>query len=198
MSETAVKVYEKRSYFRGHFSFEVRYRVLSPEAYHAIKQADATIADPKSRKLKFGTGKTDIQNIGNAVNDELVDFLQNMDEKVKLILTLLTDKDASQELIHEGLGVNLSASGMKMITDEPVETKQVLHASIILSKVPCIQFDVFGKIIRTEPVAAAGKTVYHVGVQFKDLDASEKDDIISCVFQKERQATRKQKMKDQS
>jgi c-di-GMP-binding flagellar brake protein YcgR len=54
--------------------------------------------------------------------------------------------------------------------------------------------DVFGEVIRAEPIDQGGKTVYQLGVKFLDLDINDREKIIACVFQKQRETIRRQKI----
>lgn len=198
MLNKGAKVDEKRSWVRGTFPYKVKFRILSHEQYETFKKPDSLSLYQKRKRIKLEVNSADIKEIENSHSTGLVNFLLYLDEKLELILSLLAGKDGSSEYVQHGVGLNISASGMKIMVDSPVESKQKIHANIILSSIPFVCFDAFGEIVTVKPVNEEGKIVYHLGVKFIDLDSNDREEIIACVIQKERKAIRKSKLSDLS
>ena len=85
---------------------------------------------------------------------------------------------------------------MKMRVPGPLEKGQLLCANLLLSRVPFVRVRVFGEVMNATPSGEETETCYDVGVQFLDLDVEERERIIACVFQRQREALRKRKGKN--
>ncbi|MBW2616532.1 MAG: PilZ domain-containing protein [Deltaproteobacteria bacterium] len=182
---------EQRSFVRANLSFKVKFRVITREEYETIKEAGDQIQSPDEKGLIFDSTDTDSRLNGIAANQCFVDFLFHIDEKLDRILAVLAKDEPDIAHFSHGAGVNIGGSGMKMVVDIPVEPGQIIHTNLVLSKFPPIFMDVFGEVIRAEPLNEDGKTVYQLGIKFLDLDINDREKIIACVFQRQRKAIRR-------
>jgi len=131
-----------------------------------------------------------------AVDASLVNFFFQIDEKLDQILKHLSQNQAKQTLPYQGVGLDISGSGMKIEIDRPVETGKIMHAKILLSKFPFVFIDVFGEILWVEPVEEGARALYYLGIKFFDLSPDHRERIISSVFQREREAIRNKRKGD--
>jgi hypothetical protein len=184
---------ERRSYIRGDFSFQVKFRIMSPDECRLRKRTSSEVTFLSEKKLKLEAVLDDSTGSTATVNASLVDFLVRMDEKLDQILSMLMDKEDPSRKYKEGLGVDISATGMGILTDMPVVPKQSIQADIILSRMPLIRLNVMGEIVQVIPATEDEKTMYHIGVRFVDLNANDKEKIIKCVLQNERAVIRERK-----
>jgi hypothetical protein len=187
---------ERRSYIRGDFSYKVKFRVMAANECRLEKIAGHPILLRDEKILKADAVPADSKEKDMPLNAALIDFLIQMDEKLDQILSALSDSDSRDRLFRECLGVDISASGMGIITDRPVESGQVIHANIILSRLPFVSMDVVGEIIQVTPVEGEDESTVHAGIRFLDLDPQDKEKIIKCVFQKERASIREKKLRE--
>ncbi|MCD4715560.1 MAG: PilZ domain-containing protein [Desulfobacterales bacterium] len=183
---------EQRSFVRASLSFKVKFKVLSQEEYDAIKETGDPIPSPDEKGLIFDSTDTEETFNGIAANQCLVDLLFQIDEKLDRILAVLSKDDPDISVFKQGSGVNIGGSGMKMVVDKPVEPGQIIHTNLVLSKFPPIFMDVFGEVIHADPVDEGGKTVYQLGIKFLDLDINDREKIIACVFQRQREIIRRE------
>ena len=126
-------------------------------------------------------------------NASLIDFLLQMDEKLDRILTLLSKEDACSGPSNKGMGTNISGSGMKIIVDKPVQIGQIIHTNFVLSRHPLVFINVFGEVVQVTPMDEGNGTIYALGIEFLDLNPNDRERIISCVFQRQREIIRKEK-----
>lgn len=186
---------ERRLYVRENFPFTVKFRVLTPDEYAKIKgvghqsmpgsEAGADIAD------------NDKSNAEITSNTCLIDFLLHMDEKLDRIVALLSEEGASEGLVNnQGTGVNISGAGLNMLVDKPLEPGQIIQTRFFLSRSPLVFMTVCGEVTWANPVDENGKTVYQLGITFLDLHPSDRERIIACVFQRQREALRRRKSQD--
>ena len=190
------KVKERRSYIRGDFSYSVKFRILSPDECELRKITGKQVSFSDQKQLKIATVLDDREDNTSTIPTGLSEFLIRMDGKLDQILSILTDNEDCNQQFQQGLGVDISATGMGIITDIPVVPKHTIQAKIILSKLPLICMDVIGEVIQVMPAAKKDKSMYHIGIQFLDLSSSDKEKLIKCVFQNERAAIRERKRKE--
>ncbi len=188
---------ERRSYVRGALSFNVKYKLVISEEYEDLKKFDRAIFSPLNKTQAFDVADTDIRT--DSVTDaSLINFLVQMDEKLDQILELLSQDRAVAVPFRQGVGDNISGSGMQLVIDEPVDCGQIVHSKFFLSKSPLVFMDVFGEVIRVTQVNKDDRTLYQAGVKFIDLNLADREKIITSVFQRQREAIRKRKDEEQS
>lgn len=188
---------ERRSYVRGALSFNVKYKLVTSEEYEDLKKFDRAIFSPLNKTQAFDVADTDIRT--DSVTDaSLINFLVQMDEKLDQILELLSQDRAVAVPFRQGVGDNISGSGMQLVIDEPVDCGQIVHSKFFLSKSPLVFMDVFGEVIRVTQVNKDDRTLYQAGVKFIDLNLADREKIITSVFQRQREAIRKRKDEEQS
>ena len=192
------KLKERRSYVRGDFSYSVKFRVMTPDECKLREMAGNKMSFFEQKTLKIASILDDSTDSANPIPDGLVEFLVRMDEKLDHILTLMTENENVKEEFKQGLGVDISATGMGIIADLPVVPKQTIQANIILSRLPLISLDVIGEVVQVMPATKDDKRMYHIGIRFLDLNAIDKEKIIKCVFQNERAAIRERKRQEKA
>ena len=183
---------ERRSYVRGNFSFKIKFNTMTLDEYEALLNSCES-------RFSFFQEKPDTAAEDNAQNDDtsidgsLMNYLVKIDEKLDLILELLTKDKESEGPFEQGIGVNISGSGMNIMVDQPIETGQIIHSKIYLSRMPMVFLDVFGEVVRSSAVNECGKILYSLGVKFLDLSVNDQERIIATVFKSQRGTLRKRK-----
>ncbi len=181
---------DQRSFVRANLSFKVRFKVLTRDEYEEVREPGNKFLSPDEKKLIFESNDADEKFNGIAANQCLVDFLFHIDEKLDLILAALSKDDPDIALFNEGAGVDIGASGMKILVDRPVDPGLFVHLNLILSRSPLTFIDVFGEVVRSEPVGELDNPLYKLGIKFLDLGINDREKIISCVFQRQREVIR--------
>ena len=184
---------ENRSFVRADMSFKVKFRVITEEEYEEIKKTRDQILSSDKKGLIFDGADTDNRFNDITANQCVMDFLFHMDEKLDRILAVLSKDKPDIVLFNQGVGVDIGGAGMKMTVDSPVEHGRIIQINLVLSKFPFTFIDVFGEVVRTEPVNEDGKNVYLLGIKFLDLDMNDREKIIARVFQRHREEIRSQK-----
>jgi hypothetical protein len=131
--------------------------------------------------------------VDTAVDPSLVNYLALIDEKLDLILEILAKDSEIEGLFNQGIGMNISGSGMNIMVDRPVESGQIIHSKFYLSKTPLVFMDIFGEVVRSTKVDECGKTMYSLGIKFLDISVNDQERIITSVFQRQRGVLRKRK-----
>ena len=184
---------ERRSYVRGDISFKVKFRVMTPEEYETVKGIDDQALSP-DKETGIDTSGTYKKVTEVTSNPYLIDFLLYMDEKLDQIMAILFKvRGVDKEPYSQGIGVNISGAGMKIIADRPAERGQIIHMNFVLSRCPLVFIGVFGEVINVAPMDKDGKTAYSLGMKFLNLKLKDSESIIACVFQRQREIIRKMK-----
>ena len=184
---------ERRAFHRGDFSFKVQYRIMHPDEGRLKAMAGKGAFRGGEKILKINDALADSNEKEAPLNAALIDFLMRMDEKLDQVLAALAENSNPDRPFRECQGIDISATGMGIITAHPVKTGQILEANISLSRLPLICMDVVCEVVQVAWIIEDDQNLLHAGVRFLDLDAQDKEKIIKCVFQYERASIREMK-----
>ena len=130
----------------------------------------------KSTMFKLIGEESDLEKFEN-INPE--DFIKNQ------------DIDFSEVEAKEIPGIvdDISAGGVKLITEHKLELKQLLDLD--LSFVGSQFTAVLGEVVRVDKVVKDNDKRYEVGVEFLGFGRSERDELMSWLFSKQRELRKK-------
>lgn len=176
---------EKRSFVRGNFSFTVKFKTMTKDEYEDLKKTNEAIFPTFEQEPCVDAEDREI-NAGHLASASLINHLVQIDEKLDLILELLSNNKTVKGLYGQGVGLNISGSGVNIMVNRPVEQGRVIHTKFYLSKFPIVYMDIFGEVVHVTRVDKDGRTQYKLGIKFLDLGMSDRERIISAVFQRHR------------
>ena len=180
---------ERRSYVRGNFSFKIKFRTMTPAEYEELDRSNDTISPQFQLTPGIVTGNK--KDADTAIDPTLISCLTLINEKLDLILELLDKDNNNINGFQNGLGTNISGSGMNIVVDSPLETGQIINTKFYLSKIPLVYMEIFGEVVHSTKVNECGKTQYSLGIKFLDLSVNDQERIIASVFQRQRKVLRK-------
>jgi len=187
---------ERRSYVRGEFPFKVRYTLLTRDEYQKLTETINHIPDSEET-IGSEIGDKNTWDAEMSLNPYLIDFLLKIDEKLDQILSRLsTEETETYYLAKQGVGTNISGSGMNMVISEPAKPGQIIHTHFVLSKIPLVYLDLFGEILWVTPNKDNDGKAFNLGIEFLDLKPADQERIIACVFQRQRKSLRQRKKKE--
>lgn len=186
---------ENRSYVRGDIFFKVKFTLFTRQEYENLERSKERHLSLSEHPQEQVFPDSDDPSV-SIPDDNLINFLIQMDEKLDQILLLLYKGEAKKEPFEEGVGINISGSGMNMIVDKPVEPGLVIHAKFFLTKAPFLFMEVFGEVVRAIRSEEKGEKNYQLGIEFLNLNENDKERIITAVFQHQRQTIRNNKSMD--
>ena len=129
-----------------------------------------------------------------SLNPCLIDLLLKIDEKLDQILARVSQEETTTDyLSRQGVGMNISGSGMNMVVSEQAQPGQIIHAHFVLSKAPLVYLDLFGEILWVTPTEDSDGKAFNLGIEFLDLEPADQERIIACVFQRQRKSLRQRK-----
>jgi hypothetical protein len=180
---------ERRSFVRGNFSFNVKFKTMTKDEYEYLKKTNEVIF-PTFKQEQGIDVKDREKNAGHPASASLINHLVQIDEKLDLILELLSNDNTVKELYGQGVGLNISGSGMNLMVNRSVEYGRVIHTKFYLSKFPLVYMDIFGEVVHVAQMDKDGQS-YRLGIRFLDLGINDRERIISSVFQRQRGDIRK-------
>ena len=183
---------ERRSYVRGNFSFKIKFKTMTSDEYEGLVRSNDEISS--HFQIEPGVNIADKKIAADtAIDPSLVNYLVLIDEKLDLILELLEKDNKIEGLFKQGLGMNISGSGMNIMVDQPVETGQIIHSKLYLSKIPLVFMEIFGEVVRSTRLDECGETLYSLGIKFLDISVNDQERIITSIFKRQRGVLRKRK-----
>ena len=181
---------ERRSFVRGNFSFNVKFKTMTKDEYEDLKKTNEAFFPPFKQEQGVDVNDREI-SAGHSASASLINHLVQIDEKLDLILELLSKDKTVKGVYSKGVGLNISGSGMNIMVDESVECGRIIHTKFYLSKFPLVYMDTFGEVMYVAQVDIDGRTHYKLGIEFLDLSINDRERIISSVFQRQRGCIRK-------
>lgn len=138
------------------------------------------------------SGLVEEENIsaGGGFDPNLIDFLIQIEDKLDRVLELLASREKKDENVFIGQGVDIGGGGMRMLCETAVKSGQILKISFRIFRYPVVSLQVFGKVVRVNPVQEDGQQGYEVAVEFLNLHEDYKEWIITYVFQRQRESIR--------
>ena len=176
---------ERRSFVRGNFSFNVKFKTMTKDEYEDLKKTNEAIFPTFKQEQGIDIKEREI-NGSHLDSASLINHLVQIDEKLDLILGLLSKDNNIESLYRQAVGLNISGSGMNIMVDRSVECGRVIHTKFYLSKFPLVYMDIFGEVVYVAPVDKDGRNHYKLGIKFLDLSINDRERIISSVFQRHR------------
>lgn len=169
----------KRGYFRVDDSFPIVLRKM--EGGRRVR---------KSRLFAgFGAEPPDLDLPDDSINPQLWKLLVDISAKLGAVLERLHLQDAGLAGA-ESVPVNVSASGVRVETDQPVAVGDTVEVKMILPLYPPAGVLAIGEVVRAEEVAGGRRKV---AVQFTDMDDDVRDVIIQYALKRQREIIRHEK-----
>ena len=109
------------------------------------------------------------------------------------ILDLLVKQDHSDPEVFIGQGLDISGSGMSIFCEKKLVAGDCLDLEFRVFRYPAVSLKVYAKVARVQEMIQEGKTGFRMALEFLDLEESEKEWIISYVFQVQRESIRKKR-----
>jgi len=187
---------ERRECVRARLGMEIQFLVLS-EAQYEEKRARGEVAGCRGCRIQpekwLPEGGDDRSKSVASVDQNVVDFLIHLEEKIDHVLELVSKNQEDGEMFQVGYGLNISGRGMRICYEKPVDVGRILDVRARMFRFPVVVLRLFGKVLRVKETTVDGRCWYEIALEFLDLDKDAEEWIISYVFQKQREAIRSAK-----
>ncbi|HWR68894.1 MAG TPA: PilZ domain-containing protein [Desulfomonilia bacterium] len=182
-----------RIYDRVYFS--AQWLCHSGEKAHVIPQALERIQANKLIIDSFLKGKYGYPGSDDAAILKDVPMSQGLWEvnrKLDLLIHMFLADDFKDLMNTAPRDVNISASGIRFISDRPYEMGDLVEIRLILPMVPLLFIRLVGEAIRQKNVTSTPQAIrYAVAVRFLRVDAEIREDIIRYLFRRQREVLRR-------
>ncbi len=139
------------------------------------------------------TGEGEDQAVGNLYGShiprELINFLQNLHEKVDMILGLLNRESIQAEFPIQAEVLEISGAGLQFISDEDFEVGEHVEMVLLLSQVPLRVVGLVGRIHRREECQGVPLWV----VEYTSIRNIDREKVVQFVFREQREQIRGKK-----
>lgn len=181
---------DRRNHLRVNTFLHLAYRSVDRKRYES---------DPEGLLFKvqeeMGMGESPFEAVSSeldpeTVNPKLLYLLENMNQKLDRILSLL---GAGQDAAFRGVvPVNISGSGLRFTAREKMEAGQLLAIRIVLPLSPPASVVFLAEVRR---VMEKEKGEYEIAVKFVAIDEADQEKIVHYSFKRMRESIRNRKYK---
>lgn len=198
---------EKRESARIHDSFSINYKAISKEDFEQKAPfyiSRRTAHRPVDMECKATTNPIDWYSLENDedYSSYLIKIFSYLDQKMNMILykqeeilKTLVPKQESKDKYKTGECIDISGSGIKLLTDEELKEDTILELCIEPLISPPIFIVALGKIINLCPASSKGKEGFEVSTEFIAINEDDRDELIKYTFQRQREWITSQKNK---
>jgi hypothetical protein len=117
--------------------------------------------------------------------------LWEINRKLDLLIHMMLAEEFRALMKTSPRDINLSASGIRFISEHSFEVGDILEIHLILPMVPLLFIGLVGEVIRQKIVTSTKAERYAVAVRFVRLENEAKEDIIRYLFRRQREVLRK-------
>ena len=117
--------------------------------------------------------------------------LWEVNRKLDLLIHMTLTADFRTLMQTSPAEVNISASGIRFITNHAYAEVDVLEVEMILPMVPLLFMRLAAEVIRVKPVTSYEVERFAVATRFLETDPGDKDDIIRYLFRRQREILRR-------
>jgi hypothetical protein len=114
-----------------------------------------------------------------------------INRKLDLLIHMVLAEEFRELMRTTPSDVNISASGVRFISETGYEMGDILEIHFILPMVPLLFIGLVGEVIRQKEVSCSKSGRFAVAARFIRVDAETKDDIIRYLFRRQREVLRK-------
>ncbi len=123
-----------------------------------------------------------------SISPKLWRLLNEINEKLNLLLQGL-EKDYKGVYEPRYQKVNLSAGGIRFISDEPVSKGDIMEISMRLNTCPPLDIITYGEVVRV----SERNSKYEIAISFKDTENEIRETILRYTLQRQRELLKKGK-----
>ncbi|HPI92319.1 MAG TPA: PilZ domain-containing protein [Deltaproteobacteria bacterium] len=121
--------------------------------------------------------------------------LWEINRKLDLLIHMFLAEDFKSLMNTVPRDVNISASGIRFISDQAFDMGDLVEIRLILPMVPLLFVRLVGEVIRQKAVTSTPQTVrFAVAVKFLKVDTETREDIIRYLFRRQREVLRKRQI----
>ena len=183
---------EKRNYFRVDDVISV---VVNPVSSYKNKddQFQESVTSSKAFSL-MGTPEssgthTEETDLIRTEQGELYEMMTEIKTKLDFIINhFILDKEGL--LSSDKALVNISASGIRFVTNQSAEVNDIMEVKFLLPSFPPVAVFGYGKVMRVDDL---GDDKYEVAIEYLNMDESVRNEIIQYTLSHQRESMQRRK-----
>lgn len=117
--------------------------------------------------------------------------LWEVNRKLDLLIHMYLAEDFRTLMNTSPKDVNISASGIRFISEQAYEIGDLVEIHLILPMAPLLFIRLVGEVIRQKNVTSTQAKRYAVAVRYLQVDSDTREDIIRYLFRRQREVLRK-------
>lgn len=114
-----------------------------------------------------------------------------LNRKMDLLIHMMLAEDFKALMMTKPQDVNISASGLRFISESPAEVMDVIELGMILPMVPLLFIRLAAQVIRVKTLGQGDQEQYAVVARYIEMDQDSKDDLIHYLFRRQREMLRR-------
>ncbi|MEA3222226.1 MAG: PilZ domain-containing protein [Thermodesulfobacteriota bacterium] len=186
---------ERRRYVRVYdkIYYKVRFLAHASDKDNAIDDALTRIRGNRLITESFLEGKYGYPGLDETPYTNEIPFNQalwEVNRKLDLLIHMFLTADFSELMKSAPKDVNISASGIRFISDTPFEGGDLAEVDMILPMTPLLFMKFVAEVIRVKEVAKGATKHHAVSAQFILMEPQDKDEIIRYIFKRQREILR--------
>lgn len=185
----------KREYIRVLAENPVIYRIASVSGPDTREGRHRSIFHIPS--LPYFDGGGNKYGAEDRSDQQILELILGLDWKLNYLFKILAKAEDSKVFPHQGVMIDLSASGMRFSTSTKVASGMLLECEFILPILPFHEIVLTGEVLRCFPIENQGASSqgssseeYDVAVEFKGMKEPDRDHIIRYVIRRQLQIQR--------
>jgi hypothetical protein len=187
----AEEIEKKRRFVRTPTSARVSIQLIGEEEYESQVVLGTGTPMLPGRKGPFAE-----ENDSFKMNQMtyMMNFMVQMSEKLDRIMEMLENQnECASKWVNVIETIDLSGSGMRLITDNALIMGQKLLIKIALPQRLVERLNILGEVVWNKEELFEEKQQVVVGIQFKGLSEEEQDILIGFTFSEKRKQVRQEK-----
>ena len=179
-----------REYARVDIECPSKFRIVARD--HSA-QTEGAEALAESRQPTFSIPLTppgdsfELLKEGDPSTARIMEVLLWVDWKLSFLVRHLTRQADTERFPYSGVILNLSASGMRFVTDHMVDPGEVLEFEFVLPVVPYAETHLIGEVIRSYQRIIDGASKVECSVKFRFAKTQDSDQELITRFVVQRQ-----------
>ncbi|MCD6570817.1 MAG: PilZ domain-containing protein [Deltaproteobacteria bacterium] len=187
---------ERRRYVRVYdkIYYKVNFLAHAPDKDNVIGEALTRVKANRLITESFLKGKYGYPGLDETPYTREAPFNQalwEVNRKLDLLIHMFLTSDFSDLIKTTPKDVNISASGIRFISDVPFEAGDLIEVDMILPMTPLLFMKFVAEVIRIKSITSGGVlNRYAVSAQFILMEPEDKDEIIRYIFKRQRELLR--------
>lgn len=195
----AMQGHERRQDVRINDKLYLSLKLLGPAVQRDNLLEDCRLRTQATRNIQESFIKSCYGYPGE-VNDkpasEDSQALWEINRKLDLLININLSDDFRNLMQSKPRPVNISATGVRMVSEQSLMVGDIIEIGLILPQVPLLFISTAGEVVRSKLVRTGGRDAFAIAVHFLELSENDREDLIRYLFKRQREQLRQRRSVD--